>query len=125
MKKLFIVLLLAVCSVSAKAQIIYQSYTQGQSSQVQVQTVRTTAYCLDYSGNISKLPIKVEIQTQYNLTYIYVVEYYQNNGIQGFWHKIPTRPQASECMPAYARNPLEERYMYKVLLNQGWYYFDL
>lgn len=125
MKKLFIVLLLAICTMSAKAQIIYQSYTQGQSSQAQVQTVRTTAYCLDYSGNISKLPIKVEIKTQYNLTYIYVVEYYQNNGIQGFWHKILTRPQASECMPAYTRNPLEERYMYKVMLNQGWYYFDL
>ncbi len=125
MKKLLIVVLLAVCGVSAKAQIIYQSFTNGQTQQAQVQTVRATAYCVDYYGNLNKLPIKVEIQTKYNLTYMYVVEYYQNNGIQGYWYKIATRPQVSECMPAYTQNPLEKRFMYKVFLNQGWYYFDL
>lgn len=126
MKKLFIVLLLAICGISAKAQIVYDPFIPGQTrQQAQVRTVRTNAYYSDYNGNIYKLPIKVEIQTQYNLTYIYVVEYYQNNGVGGYWYKLPSKPQAHECMPLYAQNQLERRFMYKAMINSRYYYFDL
>lgn len=118
-------MLLTIFGVFAKAQIIYDPLINGQTQQTQIQTVRTTAYYVDYSNDVCKLPIKVEIQTKYNQTYIYVVEYYQNNGNQGHWYKIPMRPKVSECMPAYSQNPLEKRFMYKALLNCGWCYFDL
>lgn len=125
MKKSLIILLLAICGISAKAQIIYDPFIKGQTQQTQSQTVRTTAYYIDYSNDICKLPIKVEIQTKYNQTYFYVVECYYNDGVQGYWCKIPMRPKVSECMPAYSENPLEKRFMYKALLNCGWCYFDL
>ena len=126
MKKLLIILLLAICGITAKAQIIYDPFIPGQTrQQTQSQTVRTNAYCVDYYGNLTKLPIKVEIQNRYNIISIKVVEYYENNGIQGYWYKIPTTPQASECMPQYSQNPLEQRFMYKVMLYNKYYYFDL
>ncbi len=126
MKKFLIILALAICGISAKAQIVYEPFIPGQTrQQAQVETVRTNAYYSDYNGNIYKLPIKVEIQTQYNLTYIYVVEYYQNNGVWGDWHKLPSKPQAHECMPLYSQNQLERRFMYKAMINGKYYYFDL
>lgn len=130
MKKLLIILVLAICGISAKAQgVIYEPFIPGQprqqTQQSNTQTVRTTAYCTDYYGNLTKLPIKVEIQNRYNIVSIRVVEYYENNGIQGYWYKIPTTPQASECMPQYSHNPLERQFMYKVMIYNDYYYFDL
>lgn len=126
MKKFLIILVLAICGISAKAQIVYDPFIPGQTrQQSQVQTTRTNAYYSDPYGNIYKLPIKVEIQNRYNSISIYVSEYYQNNGAQGYWCKLPSKPKASECMPMYAQNPMEKRFMYKVMINTKYYYFDL
>ena len=128
MKKLLIILVLAICGISAKAQIVYDPFIPGQTrqqTQAQTQTMRTNAYYSDSYGNIYKLPIKVEIQNRYNMVSIYVSEYYQNNGAQGYWYKLPSKPKASECMPAYTQNPMEKRFMYKVMINAKYYYFDL
>ncbi len=128
MKKLLIILVLAICGISAKAQIVYQPFIPGQSNQqtqAQVQTVRTNAYYSDSNGNVYKMPIKVEIRNQYNMVSIYVSEYYQNNGVQGYWHRLPSKPKAMQCMPQYAQNQLEQRFMYKVMINGRYYYFDI
>lgn len=126
MKKILIILLLAICGISAKAQIVYDPFIPGQTrQQSQAQTVRTNAYYSDSNGNVYKLPIKVDIQNRYNMVSIYVSEYYQNNGAQGYWYKLPSKPKASECMSAYAQNPMEKRFMYKVMINAKYYYFDL
>lgn len=128
MKKLLIILVLAICGISAKAQIVYQPFIPGQTNQqtqAQVQTVRTNAYYSDSNGNVYKMPIKVEIQNQYNMVSIYVSEYYQNNGVQGYWHRLPSKPKAMQCMPQYAQNQLEQRFMYKVMINGRYCYFDI
>ena len=83
--------MLAICGISAKAQIVYDPFIPGQAKQqTQSQTMRTNAYYSDSYGNIYKLPIKVEIQNRYNMVSIYVSEYYQNNGAQGYWYKLPS-----------------------------------
>lgn len=126
MKKLLIILVLAICGISAKAQIVYDPFIPGQTrQQSQVQTVRTNAYYADSNGNVYKMPIKVEIRNQYNMVSIYVSEYYQNNGVQGYWYKLPSKPQARECMPQFAQNQLERRFMYKAMINGRYYYFDV
>ena len=128
MKKLLIILVLAICGISAKAQIVYQPFIPGQTNQqtqAQVQTVRTNAYYSDSNGNVYKMPIKVEIRNQYNMVSIYVSEYYQNNGVQGYWHRLPSKPKAMQCMPQYAQNQLEQRFMYKVMINGRYCYFDI
>lgn len=126
MKSYLLFLVLAICGMSAKAQIVYDPFIPGQTNrQAQVQTVRTNAYYSDSNGNVYKLPIKVEIQNRYNMVSIYVSECYQNNGAQGYWYKLPSKPKASECMPAYTQNPMEKRFMYKVMINAKYYYFDL
>ena len=128
MKKLLIILVLAICGISAKAQIVYQPFIPGQTNQqtqAQVQTVRTNAYYSDSNGNVYKMPIKVEMQNQYNMVSIYVSEYYQNNGVQGYWYRLPSKPKAMQCMPQYAQNQLEQRFMYKVMINGRYYYFDI
>ena len=128
MKKLLIILVLAICGISAKAQIVYQPFIPGQTNQqtqAQVQTVRTNAYYSDSNGNVYKMPIKVEIQNQYNMVSIYVSEYYQNNGVQGYWYRLPSKPKAMQCMPQYAQNQLEQRFMYKVMINGRYCYFDI
>ena len=96
-----------------------------QQTQAQVQTVRTNAYYSDSNGNVYKMPIKVEIRNQYNMVSIYVSEYYQNNGVQGYWYRLPSKPKAMQCMPQYAQNQLEQRFMYKVMINSRYYYFDI
>ena len=128
MKKLLIILVLAICGISAKAQIVYQPFIPGQTNQqtqAQVQTVRTNAYYSDSNGNVYKMPIKVEIRNQYNMVSIYVSEYYQNNGVQGYWYRLPSKPKAMQCMPQYAQNQLEQRFMYKVMINGRYCYFDI
>lgn len=128
MKKLFIILVLAICGISAKAQIVYDPFIPGQSAQqTQTQTVRTTAYSIDTYGNIEKLPIKVQVESRYNMTSIYVVEYYMNDGVYGRWKQLPKVYKAQKCTPAYSRNVLEQQFMYKTMLygNSKYYYFDL
>lgn len=127
MKKFLIILVLAICGISAKAQIIYEPFVPGQTRQQQTQgqTIQTNAYYDDGYGNVYKMPIKVQIQTKYNMTTMYVVEYYQNNGIQGYWYKLPSSPRVAECMPLYARTRLEQQFMYKAMINGKYYYFDL
>ena len=128
MKKLLIILVLAICGISAKAQIVYQPFIPGQTNQqtqAQVQTARTNAYYSDSNGNVYKMPIKVEIRNQYNMVSIYVSEYYQNNGVQGYWYRLPSKPKAMQCMPQYAQNQLEQRFMYKVMINGRYCYFDI
>ena len=53
MKKLLIILVLAICGISAKAQIVYDPFIPGQTrQQSQAQTVRTNAYYSDSNGNV-------------------------------------------------------------------------
>lgn len=130
MKTILLMLLFAVCcSITAKAQIIYQPYTrQQQTPQANVQTVRTTAYYID-NNQIVKVPIKVQIIEHYGITNMFVSEYYVSNGMRGGdWKEILVKGKVQQCTPMFAENKLELQFMYKCSVfttSSQWYYFDL
>lgn len=128
MKRFLIILLLAICGISAKAQIVYDPFIPGQAKQqTQSQTIRTNAYSVDMYGNVEKLPIKVQVESRYNMTSIYIIECYVSDGVYGYWQRLPKVMRAEKCTPAYSQNKLEQQFMYKsmILGNSKYYYFDL
>ena len=121
-----LVICLAFCH-EAKAQLVYESYTGGSSSQqsVQTQRVRTTAYCQLRGGGYGKLPIIVEVSNQgANVVQCYQAPQTLVYGGEGKWVNIyPAR--VSKCYPSYGSNSLEREFMYKANINGTIYYFDL
>jgi len=91
----------------------------------QVQTTRTNAYYIDsYSNKRIKLPIKVAISNNNGYAQIYVVEKYVSYGMGGSWQKT-TKTYASQCNSMLGGNPLESQFMYKIMIDGRWCYFDL
>lgn len=141
MKNLLFFLLLLFCEI-ASAQMEYKptysrqapsvnssqqsytppSYTPQSSSQI----IRTTAYSVDYQGRLYKMPIKVQVTNNgYGSITIRVVEKYVDTGFGGNWTKVYSGHTASKCTSFASSNSLESEFMYKVLLDDGTWYFDL
>ncbi|MCL2312072.1 MAG: hypothetical protein FWC41_06235 [Firmicutes bacterium] len=98
-----------------------QNYQNQNSNNQYEETIRTTAYRMDSNGQYIKMPIKVQQQS----SYYFVVERYSTAGL-GQWEKIATPAQVQKCSRNYYNdNDIENSFMYKALIWNNWYYFDL
>jgi len=72
------------------------------------------------------MPIKVQVTNNgYGSITIRVVEKYVDTGFGGNWTKVYSGHTASKCTSYASSNSLESEFMYKVLLDDGTWYFDL
>jgi len=86
---------------------------------------RTTAYSIDFDGNLYKLPIKVRVTNNgYGSISITVVQKYVNTGLGGEWREV-YYSDVNKCAPLASQNPLEKEFMYKALFDNSTWYFDL
>jgi hypothetical protein len=156
MKHSFIVLLvafMAMMSMEANAQgLVYTPFIPQQSSSAdfgswgsdsgysrqrsggyrpsyQTQTIRSTAYYVNYDGDYQKVPIRVEYTVYSNgATSLTVAEQWKGNGLGGQWEKVLSAAYVRECQSIFANGPtaeLERTFMYKAMVGTSWYYFDL
>lgn len=132
MKKVLFIIMLCAISIAANAQvggIQYQTFgNSGQSYQnnSNAQTTRTTAYYYDsYSRQYIKMPIKVAVTANsLGQVQIKAVEKYVSTGMGGSWQKTsPT--YATQCMGMLSQDPLEQQFMYKIMIDGKWCYFDI
>ena len=105
------------------------SRARGYQPKSQTQTIRTTAYYIDYSGYYVKVPIRLEY-TEYSngASTINLSEQWESNGMGGQWRKVHTASNVVSCQPITANGTnaeLERSFMYKVMVGAKWYYFDL
>lgn len=107
-----------------QSQKNYQNQQQNSNNQLS-EAIRTTAYSVDYNGEIYKMSIKVQLkQSSYSKSY-YVTEYYDNSAYGG-WTKIQASPTVQKCIrSAINSNSLDNKFMYKALIGTQTYYFDL
>lgn len=153
MKKNFFILvaiILAFVSLNANAQLVYQPFIPNQSSpsyngglncgtgssysgysplSCRTQTIRTTAYFVDFYGDYYKVPIRVEYKVYSNgAESLKVAEQYESNGFGGQWKRLSTPPNVMNCQSIMATGvtaELERTFMYKAMVGTTWYYFDL
>ena len=149
MKRFVLVFICAIISAVCLNAQIYQPFIPGQSSSggsisftppsrsyggygyqsaPQVQSFRATAYYVDSSNQLRKVPIRVNLtSTQGGITG-QVVSEYQSTGFGGQWVSISTPANVQQCMPMASyggTKALEQAFMFKALVNMKWYYFDL
>ena len=151
---IIIVTLLAIIAVDANAQgLVYTPFIPKQSSSSydiggesggysssrsrsgyarpsqQTQTIRTTAYFVDYNGDYYKVPIHVEYTVYSNgATSLSVTEQYESNGFGGQWKRLLSPARVTSCQSIMANGDtaeLERSFMYKAMVGTKWYYFDL
>ncbi len=132
------VAVLAMMSLEAHAQLVYEPFIPNQSSggyssgsyssqpSMSVERVRTSAYFLYTDGSIGKVRLEVEISGGSGR----VVGYYEPPqplvyNATGCWKQLYPYASVHKCYSTYSANPLEREFMYKANIRGVLYYFDL